>query len=134
MSAVIREDSKAGAGATERLARHVASVRYEDLRPETIHAFRRALLDHLTCAVSGASMPVSRTLLDYFREADATRVATVIGSGAKLSAQNAAFVNGANTHALDFDDGHTHGSAHPSGAVFPAVLATAEQHGVHRSR
>jgi 2-methylcitrate dehydratase PrpD len=115
--------------ATARLAEHVAVRCYKDLGANVIHAFKRALLDHLTCAVSGASMPVSRTLLDYFREADATRVATVIGSGAKLSAQNAAFVNGANTHALDFDDGHTNGSAHPSGAVFPAVLATAEQHG-----
>jgi len=38
-------------------------------------------------------------------------------------------VNGANTHGLDFDDGTTHGSAHPSGAIFPAVLAAAEQHG-----
>src|SRR5690606_17344395 len=35
----------------------------------------------------------------------------------------------ANTHGLDFDDGTTQGSAHPSGAVFPAVLAAAEQHG-----
>ena len=38
-------------------------------------------------------------------------------------------MNGANTHGLDFDDGHTNGSAHPSGVVFPAVLAAAEQYG-----
>ena len=46
-----------------------------------------------------------------------------------VSAANAALVNGANTHGLDFDDGHTNGSAHPSGVVFPAVLAAAEQYG-----
>lgn len=124
-------ENTAGAGATARLAHHVASVRYEDLRPETINAFKRALQDHLACAISGSAMPVSRTVLDYFTETDATRVATVIGSGKKLSAQNAAFVNGANTHGLDFDDGHTNGSVHPSGAVFPAVLAAAEQHGAN---
>lgn len=117
------------AGASARIAAHVAGTRYESLRPEAVHAFKRALLDHVACAVAGASMPVSRALLSYFQETDASRAATAIGAGAKLSAQNAALVNGANTHGLDFDDGTTHGSAHPSGAVFPAVLAAAEQHG-----
>jgi 2-methylcitrate dehydratase PrpD len=129
MSAVVRDIAKGSAGATTRLAEHVASTRYEELGPTVIHAFKRALQDHLTCAIAGSAMPVSRALLDYFTESDATRVATVVGSGAKLSAPNAALVNGANTHGLDFDDGHTNGSAHPSGVIFPAVLAAAEQHG-----
>jgi 2-methylcitrate dehydratase PrpD len=115
--------------ASRRLAGHVAALRYEALSQRTIHAFKRALLDFVTCAVSGAAMPVSRALLSYYADSDATRTATVIGSGARLSAPNAALVNGANTHGLDFDDGHTHGSAHPAGAIFPAVLAAAEQHG-----
>lgn len=116
-------------GASARLAAHVAGTRYEDLPPATVRAFKRALLDHVTCALAGSAMPVSRALLSYYQETDASRAATVIGSEARLSAPNAALVNGANTHGLDFDDGTTHGSAHPSGAVFPAVLAAAEQHG-----
>ena len=117
------------AGATRRLAQHVAHARYEALPPDAVHAFKRALLDFVTCAISGSSMPVSRALLSYFEESDATRAAAVIGSTTRLSAPNAALVNGANVHGLDFDDGHTHGSAHPAGAVIPAVLAAAEQHG-----
>ncbi|HUF79833.1 MAG TPA: MmgE/PrpD family protein [Burkholderiales bacterium] len=118
-----------GEGASAKLAAHVAGARYENLPPGAVHAYKRALLDHLACAIAGASMPVSRALLSYFQETDASRVASVIGATAKLSAQNAALVNGANTHGLDFDDGTTQGSAHPSGAIFPAVLAAAEQHG-----
>ena len=121
-------DDLAG-GASARMAAHIAQTRYADLAPAVIHAFKRALLDHVTCAVAGSAMPVSRALLSYFRENDASRVATVIASGAKLSASNAALVNGANTHGLDFDDGHTQGSAHPSGVIFPAALAAAEQYG-----
>ena len=128
MSAVPKEINP-GAGTTQKLAEHVASSRYEALSAQTVHAFKRAFQDHLTCAIAGSSMPVSRALLGYFEENDATRVATVVGSRARLSAANAALVNGANTHGLDFDDGHTNGSAHPSGAVVPAVLAAAEQHG-----
>ena len=116
-------------GASARLAAHVAGMRYEDLPAPAVHAFRRALLDHVTCAIAGSAMPVSRALLSYYQETDASRAATVVGAEARLSAPNAALVNGANTHGLDFDDGTTQGSAHPSGAVFPAVLAAAEQHG-----
>jgi 2-methylcitrate dehydratase PrpD len=116
-------------GASARLAAHVAEASYAQLPPEVVHAFKRALLDHVTCALAGSSMPVSRALLSYYQETDASRSATVIGAEARLSAPNAALVNGANTHGLDFDDGTTHGSAHPSGAIFPAVLAAAEQHG-----
>src|SRR6185295_16541638 len=124
-----KSENPLAAGASAKIAAHVANTRYDDLAPEVVHALKRALLDHVACAVAGASMPVSRALLAYFLESDATRVATVIGAGAKLSAPNAALVNGANTHGLDFDDGTTHGSAHPSGAIFPAVLAAAEQYG-----
>jgi len=127
MSAIPKQINP-GAGATARFAEHVASRKYDELSENVIHAFKRALQDHLTCAIAGSAMPVSRALLEYFEENDATRMVTVIGTGQRLSAQNAAFVNGANTHGLDFDDGHTNGSAHPSGAVFPAVLAAAEQY------
>lgn len=118
-----------GEGASRRIAAHAAGLRYEALAPGVIHAFKRALLDFVTCAVAGAAMPVSRALLSYFEENDATRRSSVIGSAVRLAAPNAALVNGANTHGLDFDDGHTQGSAHPAGAIFPAVLAAAEKHG-----
>src|SRR4051812_42110396 len=110
-------------GASKRLAAHAAGLKFEKLPADTVHAFKRTLLDFLTCAISGAAMPVSQALLSYFTENDATRVSSVIGNGAKLSAPNAALVTGANVHGLDFDDGHTQGSAHPAGAIFPAVMA-----------
>jgi 2-methylcitrate dehydratase PrpD len=118
----------ASADATLRLAQHVSALRYADLPGRVIHGFKRALQDHITCAIAGSAMPVSRALLEYFKETDATRVATVIGNGTMLSPQNAALVNGANAHGLDFDDGHTNGSAHPSGVIFPAALAAAQQY------
>lgn len=123
------QDKTSGADATARLAQHITAARYDRLAAGTVHAAKRAMLDFLTCAVSGSAMPVSKTLLSYYEETDATRSAAVIGSKSRLSAPNAALVNGANTHGLDFDDGHTHASAHPAGAVFPAILAAAEQHG-----
>ena len=94
-------------GASARLAAHAAGLTFEKLPVDTVHAYKRTMLDFLTCAISGAAMPVSKVLLAYFEESDATRVSSVIGSDAKLSAPNAALVTGANVHGLDFDDGHT---------------------------
>src|SRR5258706_1927803 len=116
-------------GASSRLAAHAAGLTFEKFPAATVHAYKRTMLDFLTCAISGAAMPVSQALLAYFQESDATRTTSVIGSNAKLSAPNAALVTGANVHGLDFDDGHTQGSAHPSGAIFPAVMAVAQQQG-----
>jgi 2-methylcitrate dehydratase PrpD len=116
-------------GASRKIAAHVAGMTFEKLPADTVHAFKRTFLDFLTCAIAGAAMPVSKALLSYFQDNDATRMSTVIGQGAKFSPPNAALVTGANVHGLDFDDGHTHGSAHPAGAIYPAVLAVAEQRG-----
>jgi len=115
--------------ASAKLAAHAAGMRYERLPPPVVHAFKRALLDHLTCALAGSALPVSRALLSYFEETDTARISSIVGTRSRLSAANAALVNGANTHGLDFDDGHTNGSAHPSGVIFPAVLGAAEQYG-----
>jgi 2-methylcitrate dehydratase PrpD len=116
-------------GVSSTLASHAASTTYAGLPDDVLPAFKRALLDFLACAIAGSTMPVSNAMLSYFEENDASRAATVLGSGRKLSASNAAFVNGANAHGLDFDDGYMQAAAHPGAAVFPAVLARAEQLG-----
>ena len=116
--------------ATRILARHVANTRFEDLNARAVHSFKRALLDYLTTALTGAQEPVSREMLDYLASIDASTTSAVIGSSQRLSVLNAALLNGTSTHALDFDDGHTNASAHPAGPNFPAVLAVAEQKGL----
>jgi len=108
----------------------VARTRFEDLNERAVHSFKRTLLDYLTTALTGSQEPVSQQMLDYLASVDESRTAAVVGSAQRLSVLNAALLNGTSTHALDFDDGHTNGSAHPAGPNFPAVLAVAEQHGM----
>jgi 2-methylcitrate dehydratase PrpD len=116
--------------ATRLLARHVVRTRFEDLNERAVHSFKRTLLDYLTTALTGSQEPVSQQMLDYLASVDESRTAAVVGSTQRLSVLNAALLNGTSTHALDFDDGHTNGSAHPAGPNFPAVLAVAEQQGM----
>lgn len=111
------------------LSEYVAGVDYERLPAEVVHAFRRALLDYLSCAVSGSRTEPAQLVLDYASSWDHASEACVVGRDARLACPNAAFVNGTSAHGLDFDDGYTQGSVHPAGAVFPAVLAMAEHLG-----
>jgi 2-methylcitrate dehydratase PrpD len=119
---------------TRRLARHVATTDFTDLSERAVHSFKRALLDYLATSITGSQEPVSQHMLEYLASVDDSRTAAVIGTAQRLSVLNAALLNGTSTHALDFDDGHTHASAHPAGPNFPAVLAVAEQKGLDAKR
>ena len=56
-------------------------------------------------------------------------MATVIGHGARLPVLSAALVNGAASHALDFDDVNLAMTGHPSVVLLSALLALAEERG-----
>ncbi|MEQ1776496.1 MAG: MmgE/PrpD family protein [Burkholderiales bacterium] len=115
------------AGASKKVADYVSALRYDQLPVSAVHAFKRALLDYLTCAIAGSRMAPTKIVFDYVSSWDQSREASVMGTTSRLSCPNAAFVNGTSTHGLDFDDGYTRGSVHPAGAVFPALLAIAEK-------
>src|SRR5213079_159823 len=52
---------------------------------------------------------------------------TLVGRTARATAPTAALVNGATSHALDFDDTHLAIVGHPTAPVAPAVLALGER-------
>src|SRR5690606_37008846 len=53
-------------------------------------------------------------------------IASIIGHGRKFSARQAALLNGAYGHAIDYDDVSTAMAGHPTAAILPAILAVAE--------
>jgi 2-methylcitrate dehydratase PrpD len=55
--------------------------------------------------------------------------ATVLGTGAAVSAPAAALANGALVHGLDFDDTHAGGLVHATAVVLPAAFAVGEEVG-----
>ncbi len=55
---------------------------------------------------------------------------TAIGLSGRFSAADAAMLNGIAAHGEDFDDTFEGGPVHAGAVILPAVLATAERHGV----
>lgn len=84
-------------------------------------------LDWLAVGRAGAGEPVSQIVRDMAQEEGGAGQAHVFGATAAMPARAAALVNGTISHALDYDDTHFAHIGHPSVAMFPAVLALAEQ-------
>lgn len=90
---------------------------------------RLSLLDWAACGIAGRDEPVARLLRGLAMEERGAGEASVIGTPTRAPARMAALVNGAASHALDYDDTHFAHIGHPSVAVIPAALAVAEGEG-----
>src|SRR6185437_12094944 len=107
-------------GLTCTLAARSAALTLADI-PEDVRAWaRQCVLDYLACTIAGSQDELSAILLAELSEAGGAPAATVVGSAARLPALSAALVNGAASHALDFDDVNMAMPGHPSVAILPA--------------
>src|SRR2546430_287724 len=87
------------------LARHVAHATFESLPEEAVSTARLSLLDTLgvTLAATGLADGLGE-IVAMMREGHGAPHSTIIGFGDRMAMWDAAFVNGAAVHALDFDD------------------------------
>ena len=114
---------------TRELAQRAASLRYDELPLDVRRWARHCVLDWVGVTLAGAREELSRILAAEAAEQGGTPMARLIGRDAIVPTQQAALVNGAASHALDYDDGNMTLSGHPSVAVLPAVLALCEARG-----
>ena len=106
------------------LARFAVGTDMNDARMRSF--VRLSLFDWATVGIAGVNEPVARAARAMAGDlGSANRGATLFGGG-QAGAATAALVNGATSHALDYDDTHFGHIGHPSVAVIPAALAVAE--------
>ena len=118
-----------GDGLTRALVEQALAVRYETLSEEARALARQCILDYIACTLPGAAEPLTDMMFAEMEEQGGHETATVIGHAKKLPALSAALINGAASHALDFDDVNLAMPGHPSVAILPALLALAEERG-----
>ncbi len=111
---------------TDALVEFVAGLGPQALPRAVVEAASGCLMDWLGTAVRGATEPLARALQSVVGAAGGAAQASVVGSGLRTSAAQAALVNGAQAHALDFDDTHIPSLVHGSAPVAPVVLALGE--------
>ncbi len=97
---------------------------------QALEMMRLSLLDWASVGIAGAGEPVAEITRELGLADGGAPVATVIGAATRVPMPVAALINGATSHALDYDDTHFAHIGHPSVAVIPAALAVAEAHGL----
>ena len=96
--------------------------------PEALAMMRLSLFDWAACARAAVDEPVAQiTRAMVLDEAGAPQAA--LFGGGRAPARAAALVNGATSHALDYDDTHFAHIGHPSVAVCPAAMAVGQSVG-----
>ncbi len=114
------------------IADHAATLAFERLPHEVVHAAKLHLIDTLACALGGARCDAAMIGKHIAAGGAPTLLpGRSVGARALATAETAAFVNGAMIRYLDFND--TTNGGHPSDAL-GAVLAIAESAGADGKR
>ena len=111
----------------QTLAEHVCTTTYDDLPEHAIVSSKRDMLDTLGAALGGSVAPGIAALAGLVKRWGGRGESSILLLGGRVPAPQAAMVNAAMGHALDFDDTFDRaGNIHPGTSTLFASLATAE--------
>jgi 2-methylcitrate dehydratase PrpD len=113
-------------GITRELIAHTQRFRFGALPDDVKEIARRCVLDWVGVALAGSRDELTHVLLGEAVAEGGKPVATVVGHSARVAPLQAALINGASSHVLDYDDVNLSMNGHPSAAILPALLALAE--------
>ena len=138
ISSASRESSSSPArkpiSPTERWASFAATLAFDDLPSVLVERAKGLVLDTLGCALAASTLGDGCAEVRALVRADpGTPECSVLGCGERASALQAAFVNGALAHALNYDANGAAGG-HLGLAAVVAPLAIAERRGAINGR
>jgi len=114
--------------ATE-LAKRIVAMNYSDLPSDAVRWAKISFVDLLGSAFAGANEPGPRIIERVLDAGRAPGPSLLWGTDRRVSALDAAVINGTLAHALDYDDCGDSIAGHPSVPLIPSVLALGESLG-----
>lgn len=111
---------------SEQFATFIRSIRFEDLSHSQVEKVKDCIRDQIGVQLMGSTLPWTRIVYDHTKEIGASGPCTAVGTAARFTAPDAAFVNATFGHGCELDD-----IGHAAVAVIPAALAVAEQMNVN---
>jgi 2-methylcitrate dehydratase PrpD len=117
---------------TAQLAQYAAALRYEDLPELVIQRAKDCIADTVAAIAFGADLPWSRIILRYARRGGASGKSRILApGGARVTAPQAAFANGALAHAFEMDNlTWPNTGVHPGATMLAPALAVAQERGL----
>lgn len=114
---------------THRLVEHVVQTRYDALPDAARIAAKVFTLDSLGVALSGTRVPLVGELKALATSWGRGEDARIWGTGERVPAGTAAFINGYQIHNQEWDCVHEPAVVHPMAVVLATLLADAERMG-----
>jgi 2-methylcitrate dehydratase PrpD len=111
----------------ERLAEHVAGLRFEELPAKVVQQAKWCLLDSIGVAMAGAGKIWAQAVLNEARRQGTRGRSTIWLYGDKVADVSAALVNGMFAHSMDYNDDIA--GIQAGGLIPPTALAVAEEAG-----
>jgi 2-methylcitrate dehydratase PrpD len=113
------------------LGRWVSRQTFDDLPHDVVEATKNRVLDVIGLSLAGAETAFGQSVLEAACAMSPAGPCRVFGSGDALGVTAAAFVNGAWSQALEYDDTHNESIVHMSSPAVSAALALAD-YAAHR--
>ncbi len=110
---------------TLAIAERVCPITYADLNAETVSVAKRLIADGVAVAIAGSMEEPPRILADFAVNQGRAQRATVWGFGFKTTPVEAAYVNAASMHVLDFEP-MSNPPTHAVSPTVPVAFALAE--------
>ena len=111
---------------TKTLARFITKTKKSDIPSPVFDHAKVAFKDWLGVTFAGKDDPLVEKLIKFCDLMGGNKQATVLGIDTQKTACQAALINGAASHVLDYDDTLEHFLGHPSVTIFPSILALSE--------
>ncbi|MDQ2081131.1 MmgE/PrpD family protein [Xanthobacteraceae bacterium Astr-EGSB] len=114
---------------TREIARNIVSFSNSTFPAAALEKAKLAVFDTVGVLLAGSTHEGASTLRRVIVPTAAAGPALVFGTEQRLNVLDAAMLNGAAAHMLDFDDSNSQLRGHPSVAILPALMAAAEEQG-----
>lgn len=128
----LRRQSRLSSGMKTPISKQLASFTHElSLEQIPLSVQTRAkylMLDAIGCGVAAKEEDFAKRLSSSISRLSGPGERSIVGQSIRLPLRDAAMLNGALMHGLDYDDTHAAGVAHLSVSTLPVALAVAAAH------
>ncbi len=111
---------------TYELVDFVVDLKYRDLDSNVVDCTKKQVFDTLATMLGGSTKEGVLPLYELTKDWGGKKESSVAVFGGKFPAPNAAMVNGAMAHALDYDDIHDTAVVHTAVVAIPSAFAVAQ--------
>ena len=116
-------------GFTRAVAQYIVAEARNEAKGESLNHAKIALLDWVGVSIAARTEPLVSALMKHAEKFGGLEQSNLVGHDMKCNAPQAALINGAMSHALDYDDNLTYFMGHPTVTIMPAVLAIGQWRG-----